>query len=92
MIAWVAVGLAIKMKKMMAKTFQLTRMLPKPLREWFRGNFAYHDWIGFAVVEYDELLRIWPEGACNQDDVRMAQLQDRTDNAPPRLTSMYDSQ
>ena len=28
-IAWVAVGLAIKMKKMMAKTFQLTRILAK---------------------------------------------------------------
>lgn len=38
--------------------------LPVPLKEWFKGNMAYHDWIGFAYVEYDELLEIWPEGAC----------------------------
>ncbi len=52
-------------------TLTLTHMLPEPLREWFKGHHSYHDWIGFATVEYDELYRIWPEGAC-EGDVRVA--------------------
>ena len=43
----------------------LTRKLPEPLEEWFRGNMAYYDWIGFAEVDYDQLIEIWPEGACS---------------------------
>ncbi len=46
------------------ETEWLTQTLPDPLEAWFRGNIAYHDWIGFATVEYDQLLAIWPEGAC----------------------------
>ncbi|MCH8166885.1 MAG: hypothetical protein IIC03_03015 [Proteobacteria bacterium] len=73
-------------------TERLTSMLPKPLGDWFRGNIAYYDWIGFAVVEYDELLRIWPEGACNQEDAHTAQLEDRAGDAQPRQTSMREPQ
>ncbi len=69
-------------------TERLTSKLPKPLADWFRGNMAYYDWIGFAVVEYQELLRIWPEGACNQEDVRLAQLQDRASDASSRRIAM----
>jgi len=42
-------------------------MLPDPLREWFEGNMAYYDWIGYAHVGYGELLELWPEGACPED-------------------------
>ena len=42
----------------------LTQQLPKPLGEWFRGNVAYYDWIGYANVEFHQLMEIWPEGAC----------------------------
>lgn len=51
------------------ETEWLTQTLPDPLEAWFRGNVAYHDWIGFATVEYDQLLAIWPEGACRTDTV-----------------------
>lgn len=40
--------------------------LPAPLEKWFEGNMAYYDWIGFARVDYDQLLRIWPQGACSK--------------------------
>ena len=39
--------------------------LPDPLREWFEGNMAYYDPIGFAHVDYDQLRELWPEGACD---------------------------
>lgn len=51
-------------------TDYFARKLPDPLEAWFRGNIAYYDWIGFAYVEYDELLGIWPEGACSNRLVR----------------------
>ena len=71
-------------------TRRLTSLLPKPLGDWFQGNLAYYDWIGFAVVGYDELLSIWPEGACNQENVRTAQLQDRAGGADQRRNSMRE--
>jgi len=51
-------------------TNYFAKKLPDPLEEWFRGNVAYYDWIGFATVDYQQLLEIWPEGAC---DRRLAQ-------------------
>lgn len=42
--------------------------LPAPLRRWFEGNMAYHDWIGFAHVDYAELREIWPQGACAEGE------------------------
>lgn len=46
-------------------TDRLAAMLPEPLEQWFRSNIAYWDWIGFATLAYPDLLRIWPEGACD---------------------------
>jgi hypothetical protein len=48
-------------------TRTLAHYLPPPLRDWFKGNIAYHDWIGFAYVDYQQLRQIWPEGACPED-------------------------
>ncbi len=48
------------------ETDRAARKLPEPLERWFRGNMAFYDWIGFARVEYDQLLELWPEGACDQ--------------------------
>lgn len=53
-------------------TLNLTHMLPVPLREWFKGHHAYYDWIMFPTVEYEELYRIWPAGACTEDDIRVS--------------------
>ena len=66
----------------------LTYYLPEPLREWFRGNIAYYDWIGFAQVGYEQLLRIWPEGACHQEDARAAMQPDAIPSTPTRQLSM----
>ncbi len=43
--------------------------LPEPMSERFRASAFY--WIHFTVrdIGYAELLTIWPEGACDQDDV-----------------------
>lgn len=49
------------------ETLTLAHMLPTPLRDWFKGNIAYYDWVGFAYLEYAELQKIWPEGACAID-------------------------
>lgn len=43
----------------------LAGMLPEPLRVWFENDISYHDWIGFAQVDFDQLYGIWPEGACD---------------------------
>ena len=45
-------------------TRDLATYLPKPLREWFRHDISYHDWIGFAELTYDDMKRLWPEGEC----------------------------
>ena len=71
-----------------AATERLTSMLPKPLGDWFRGNIAYYDWIGFAALDYAGLLRIWPEGACRQQDARLARPEQRQAEAPLRQIAM----
>lgn len=53
-------------------TDHFARKLPDPLEDWFRGNIAYYDWIGFATVEYEQLLETWPEGACDKRLARSA--------------------
>ncbi len=53
-------------------TRELMFYLPKAIRERFRRDFAYYDFIGFMTIGYDELLELWPAGACDQDDVRAA--------------------
>jgi len=56
-------------------TRDLAYRLPAPLRDWFKGNFAYHDWVGFAYVDYNQLLKIWPDGACPEaEDVAGSRL------------------
>ena len=55
--------------RLRGETERAARKLPEPLEQFFRGNMAFYDWIGFAVVDYDKLLEIWPEGACDQSDV-----------------------
>ena len=45
----------------------LASQLPEPLEAWFRGHHSYHDWLGVARVEADELREIWPEGECEED-------------------------
>ena len=55
--------------RLRGETERAARKLPEPLEQFFRGNMAFYDWIGFAVVDYDQLLEIWPEGACDQSDV-----------------------
>ena len=63
-----------------ALTERLTAMLPEALATWFRGNLAYRDWVGFAMVEYPDLLQIWPEGACEEDhDAALARWRQRRD-------------
>lgn len=47
-----------------SKTEEYANKLPPKLRDWFKGHHSYYDWVGFPVVEYEELLEIWPEGAC----------------------------
>ena len=63
------------------ETEWLTSALPDPLEEWFRGNMAYHDWIGFAEVEYNQLREIWPEGAC-RDGTAVAEAGDHARPGP----------
>ena len=48
-------------------TGQLADMLPEQLGDWFRGHHSFHDWIGFPEVGYDQLVEIWPEGACPEN-------------------------
>lgn len=45
-------------------TGQLADLLPPSLRDWFKGHHSFHDWVGYARVDYDQLVEIWPEGAC----------------------------
>lgn len=45
--------------------------LPDPLREWFEGNIAYYDPIGWAHVEYEQLRELWPEGECGDNGRRI---------------------
>lgn len=45
-------------------TEQMTDLLPEPLANWFRNHHSYYDWFGFPEVGYDQLIEIWPEGAC----------------------------
>ncbi|PIB26837.1 hypothetical protein BFP76_10600 [Amylibacter kogurei] len=42
----------------------LTRQLPKPLQDKFRSSFHYYNWVTTAHFDYDDLIDIWPEGAC----------------------------
>ena len=48
-------------------TEALTQFLPSPLADWFRSRAGYGDAIGFETVEYDTLVTLWPEGACDKD-------------------------
>jgi hypothetical protein len=70
------------------ETLTLAHMLPKSLRDWFKGNVAYYDWIGFAYLEYAELRKIWPEGACAADGRDAETRTAETADADLRLLSM----
>lgn len=54
--------------RLKGETERAAKKLPAPLERWFRSNIAFYDWFGFAVVDYAQLLEIWPEGACRQED------------------------
>lgn len=58
--------------RLAGETEAAARKLPDPLQQWFRSNIAFYDWFGFAIVDYEQLLEIWPEGACRQEDARVA--------------------
>lgn len=45
-------------------TEQLTRMLPMPLQKEFRSSVHYYNWVTTAHYDYEDLLEIWAEGAC----------------------------
>jgi len=47
-------------------TERLADRLPPGLRDWFKNDPAYHNWIGYSSLGYDQLLKLWPEGACEQ--------------------------
>ena len=47
-------------------TERLADRLPAGLRDWFKSDPAYHNWIGYSSLGYDQLLKLWPEGACEQ--------------------------
>ncbi len=55
------------------ETDRAASKLPEPLERFFRGNMAFRDPVGFAVVDYDQLIELWPEGACDQGDVEPRQ-------------------
>jgi len=46
-------------------TRNLASLLPTKLKVWFENDFSYHDWIGFARLDYDGLRKVWPEGECD---------------------------
>lgn len=54
-------------------TRRMAERLPEPLEEWFKGDFSYYDWFGYARVEYDKLREIWPEGECGAGVIAMRQ-------------------
>ncbi len=55
--------------RLAAETENITLYLPDPLAEYFRASSYYWNFITVGGVYYAELLTIWPEGACDQDDV-----------------------
>jgi hypothetical protein len=57
------------LRRLRGETERAAKKLPEPLEQFFRGNMAFYDPVGFAVVDHDQLLTIWPEGACNKSDV-----------------------
>lgn len=60
-----------------AHTEALAALLPDALEQWFRRNIAFYDWIGFARLDYADLLGVWPEGACAEDpEAELARLRE----------------
>ncbi|MEM6441949.1 MAG: hypothetical protein AAF763_19920, partial [Pseudomonadota bacterium] len=49
--------------------------LPEPLEEWFLADHSSRDWIGVAMVRYDELVEIWPEGSCDPVEEGLAKFE-----------------
>ena len=47
------------------ETDNIARYLPAPLQRHFRASFWYYDFITARDIGYNELLRIWPGGACD---------------------------
>jgi hypothetical protein len=45
-------------------TEQLTRMLPHQLANEFRSSVHFYNWITTAHYDFDDLIEIWPQGAC----------------------------
>lgn len=45
-------------------TERLANLLPLPLQQEFKSSFHYYNWITTAHYDYEDLLRIWAEGAC----------------------------
>ncbi len=52
------------------QTDMIMLYLPDPLQEYFRNSSYYWNPYTVGGVYYDELLTLWPEGACNQKDTQ----------------------
>ena len=47
-----------------AETDNIMLYLPDPMSKYFRESIYYWNYLTVGGVYYDELLTIWPEGAC----------------------------
>ncbi len=51
--------------RLAGETDAIMLYLPKPMAEHFRASPYYWNFITTRNIKYEELLTIWPEGACN---------------------------
>lgn len=70
------------------ETDNIMLYLPKPLRAWFKKSSYYWNFLTVPAVDYEQLLRIWPEGACRQEDVRTITQSNGFPSTPIRQLSM----
>ena len=55
---------AMGVYRLAAETENITLYLPEPLANHFRASLWYWDFITARDINYEELLTIWPDGAC----------------------------
>lgn len=68
------------------ETALFLRVLPKPLADWFETSPFFYETGSYAHVDYGQLVELWPEGACDQDEA-MAQRARKQDLAASRTLS-----
>lgn len=49
-------------------TRRLANELPSGLRDWFVSSHWFYNPILWPHIGYERLLRLWPEGACKEDE------------------------